>query len=418
MQNKITKIVGAVGMVGLGAFGYVLYHTATQPKAPVVSSQPQTNKPSFVAPQNPKNLVEAHNALGFNMTKSLSTEEKQANVFISPTSVSLALSMVYNGAAGQTQADMAKTLQFQKMNTASINQESLGLINTLKNPDKKVELAIANSIWMNKTSTINPSFVNTIKDSYNAEATTLDFTAPIAKTTINSWVKKQTKDKIPEIVDSTNGKVLILVNAAYFKGTWTNEFDKAQTADRNFMPSQGAAYKKPFMKQSSKMAYFGDNAVQSVELPYGENERMRMNVFLPKDVNSFVSTLDAATWNQYMARYKKEQGTLLLPKFRLEYSKSLANTLGQLGMKSAFTDAADFSGIAKGVTISEVQHKTFLDVNEEGTEAAAVTSVEVVSTSVDAPKENFTMDVNRPFFVAIRDTKTGELLFTGVIRKP
>lgn len=379
----------------------------------------QNTSKSKYPTQNPKDLPQSHNAFGFNLLKSLNSEDKDKNIFISPSSVSLALSMVYNGAEGETKDAMLKTLQFQNLDTSKINQESLGLINGLKNPDEKVELSIANSVWTRKGYDIKPSFLEIVKNNYNAEVSSLNFNSPDAAKTINEWVSKNTKGKIPEIVKSTSDQTMFLINATYFKGSWTTEFDKSSTDERDFTPAKGGKYQHPFMRQKDKMSYLENNDFQSVSLPYGENKRLSMYVFLPKDINSFVNSLDLATWNEYMEQYKETKGTVLLPRFKLEYDKELKPSLTNLGMGVAFKDGADFSGIAQSTFINKVIHKTYLDVNEEGTEAAAVTSIGAMSTSVGSYEEKeFYMEVNRPFFIAIRDNQTQEILFTGIIQHP
>jgi serine protease inhibitor len=369
--------------------------------------------------QAPKNLPQAHNAFGFNLLKVIAADEAGKNVFISPPSIALALSMVYNGADGSTKEAMTKTLQFQNLDLATINQESLGLIKLLRNPDDKIELAIANSAWVRQGFDIKPAFATAIEDYYQAEATVLDFNQPKAAKDINSWASKNTKGKIPSIVKSLpQDMVLLLVNAVYFKGEWTTQFDKQQSQDRDFTLPDKSAQKRPFMRQKADFQYLETDDFQSVALPYGKNKALSMYVFLPKDLSEFTKKLDAPTWNQWMSEYKEAEGTVLLPRFKLEYEKDLPNALRQLGMSVALSDQANFSGIGDNLYISSVKHKTYVDVNEEGTEAAAVTSVGVSITSVQPAKKSFTMDVNRPFFIAIRDNKSQTILFTGLIQRP
>jgi serine protease inhibitor len=382
-------------------------------------AQNGSEKNKLILPtQNPKDLPQSHNAFGFNLVKSLNAENKDENIFISPSSVSLALSMVYNGAGGETKNAMSKTLQFQNLDITKINQESLGLINGLKNPDEKVELSIANSVWTRKGYDIKSSFLEVVRNNYNAEASSLNFDSPDAAKTINDWVSKNTKGKIPTIVDNTSDKIMFLINATYFKGTWTTEFDKSLTEDRDFTSAKGDKYKHPFMKQKEDTLYLKNDDFQSVSLPYGENKRLSMYVFLPKNIDNFVNKLDIVTWNKFMEQYQETEGTVLLPRFKLEYEADLIPSLTQLGMGIVFQDGADFSGIAQNAFINEVKHKTYLDVNEEGTEAAAVTSVGAGITSVQPEKKEFYMEVNRPFFIAILDNQTQEVLFTGIIRQP
>ncbi|HXZ29077.1 MAG TPA: serpin family protein [Terriglobales bacterium] len=372
-------------------------------------------------PQPARSLSHAHNAFGFKMLKLLEQSEGKKNVFISPSSIALALSMVYNGARGPTQAAMQKTLDLDGMDLAQVNQQSLDLINLLKNPDPKVQLAVADSVWARKGVSFRPDFLKTVLDFYQAQATTLDFRTPGAAATINAWVNEKTRGKIPTIVEPPipPDMVMYLINAVYFKGSWTTAFDKNLTEQRTFTPASGAAEKRPLMKQHGWLPYLETDDFQSVSLPYGSNRRLAMYVFLPKkDLKSFLAKLDDGAWDSWMQRYSNTEGTILLPRFKMEYEKELRGTLTQLGMGEAFQDGADLSGIGPGLAISEVKHKTYVDVNEEGTEAAAVTSVGVHATAVRVEPPTFYMEVNRPFLFAIRDNQTGEVLFLGVVQNP
>jgi serine protease inhibitor len=401
----ILIVFSVIGFVGFKAYTYQQKTT----KAKINLDFPA---------QNPTDLPQAHNAFGFNVLKALSVEEDDKNIFISPSSLSMALSMVYNGADGETKSAITKALEFQKLDITKVNQESLGLINSLKNPDDKVELSIANSVWIKNGIEVKPTFLDVVGNYYKAEATTLDFDNPSAKDTINSWVNKNTKGKIPSIVDNTSDKVMYLINATYFKGSWTTEFDKKLTQDKKFTPTKGSPTTRPFMKQKETMAYLETDEFQSAKLPYGKNERLSMYVFLPINMSSFVNKLDINTWNKWVSEYQKIDGTILLPRFKLAYEVGLIPTLTKLGMGIAFQEQANFSGIAPDLFISEVKQKTYLDVNEEGTEAAAVTSVGTSITSTEPAQKEFYMEVNRPFFIAIRDNQTQEILFAGIIQNP
>ncbi len=390
---------------------------------PITNSAPTPipAKPKLIQPQSPTHIPQAHNTLGFNSIKLLATEEKNHNIFISPSSIALALSMVYNGAGSETKSAMQKTLQFQNLDIDTINQESLGLINSLKNPDPKVTLSIANSVWAKDGVNFNQEFRDLVAGYFKAEISNLDFTNPDAATTINSWVSKNTQDKIKSIVPSPipRGMKMILINAVYFKGSWTQAFDQKKTEDRDFVRIADTPLKVPFMRQHEDMRYLETRDFQSVSLPYGENKRLSMYVFLPKDLDTFVQSLDTYKWNDWMSQYKEEDVTLLLPRFKMEYEKGLVPLLTQLGMEVAFQDNADFTGISNDLKLSSVIHKTFVEVNEEGTEAAAVTAIAVVATEAFNPsKKIFYMEVNRPFFVAIRDNQTQEILFMGTIQQP
>jgi serpin B len=372
-------------------------------------------------PPAPNALARAHNAFGFKLLKTLEQAEGNRNVFISPSSVAIALSMVYNGARGETKEAMEKALDLQGLDIAQVNQQSLELINLLKNPDPKVQLSVANSVWARQGVNFRQEFLKTVVTFYQAQATALDFRAAGAANTINAWVNEKTRGKIPTIVQPpiSPDMVLYLINAVYFKGSWSTEFDKKLTESRPFTPAGGPPEKRPLMKQHAWLPYLETEDFQSVSLPYGKNHRLSMYVFLPKkDLKTLLGKLDGDSWELWMRKYSNTEGTILLPRFKMEYEKELRSTLTQLGMGVAFQDDADLGGIGPRLAISEVKHKTYVDVNEEGTEAAAVTSVGVRATAVYIPPRIFYMEVNRPFLFAIRDSQSGEVLFLGVVQKP
>lgn len=428
--NILILIVAIVAIAGIGGY-FVLNRQAPSPEpTPTPTPNPIENPSPTPTPistpkqpvqsQSPKNIPQAHNTFGFNSIRILAKEEGNKNVFISPSSIALALSMVYNGANGETKSAMQKTLQFQNLDITTVNQESLGLINSLKNPDPKVELSVANSVWARNGVDFKKDFLSTVGSYFNAEISTLDFSNSNAANTINSWVSKNTKGKIPTIVTPPvpSDMVMYLINAVYFKGSWTTEFDKKLTEDRNFTTADGVSKKHPLMRQRGDMPYLETEDFQSVNLPYGKNKRLSMYVFLPKNLNNFVQSLDVNKWNDWMKQYKETGGTMLLPRFKMKYEKGLIPMLTQLGMGVAFQDNADLTGMGNSLKISEVKHKTYVDVNEEGTEAAAVTSVGISITSVMPAQKTFYMEVNRPFFFVIRDNQTQEVLFMGTIQNP
>lgn len=424
--NIVILIVTIVVIAGVG--GYFALNRQP-PSAPPLGTTPAPTPSSALTPittpkqpaqsQNPKNIPLAHNTFGFNSIKILAKEEGNKNIFISPSSMALALSLVYNGANGETKSAMQRTLQFQNLDITTVNQESLGLINSLKNPDPKVELSVANSVWARNDVDFKKDFLGIVGSYFNAEISNLDFSNSSSANIINAWVSKNTKGKIPTMVSPPipDDMVMYLINAVYFKGSWSTEFDKKLTENRNFITTSGTSKMHPLMRHHGDMSYLETEDFQSVQLPYGDNKRVSMYVFLPKNLNNFVQTLDVDKWNNWMKQYEETEGTLLLPRFKMEYEKGLIPLLTQLGMGVAFQDSADLTGIGIGLKISEVKHKTYVDVNEEGTEAAAVTSIGVSVTSVSFEK-TFYMEVNRPFFFVIRDNQTQEVLFMGTIQSP
>jgi serpin B len=388
-----------------------------------ISGISQQIGPQTLVAQNPKDLSQAHNAFGFNMVKLLANQDSGKNIFISPTSLSLALSMVYNGASGETKNVMMKSLQLQNLSINMVNQQSRSLIASLQNSDPDIQLSIANSVWTKQEISFQTDFLQTVKDYFNAQIQSIDFNNPNSVNTINSWVNTNTNGKIPTIISSIPpDMIMYLINAVYFKGTWTKAFDKNLTKEKQFTPTASSPETIPLMKQTGNFLYLETKDFQSVSLPYGKNQGLSMYVFLPKNLPDFISSLKMDDWNSWMGKYEDTQGTILLPRFKVEYGKELKDVLIQLGMGSAFGNSADFSLMSpeKGIKISQVRHKTYIDVNEEGTEAAAVTAVVAMDTfGLDSsPSKSFYMEVNKPFFIAIRDNKTQELLFMGAIQRP
>lgn len=424
-----------------GGAAYGLYWYQTQPKPtpsptpiPISTPTPITTVPNASPSANPiatksasisSELTFAHNAFGFNVLKNLIKSKSESNVVISPTSIALALSMTYNGASESTKLAMAKTLAITNIPVETLNKESSMLMNTLSNPDPKVTVSIANSIWTKKGISFLPAFLTINKTYYNAQIQSLDFSLSSAADTINTWVSKNTKGKIPTIVTKPIDPTIVmyLINAVYFYGTWTNEFDATLTKSLPFTLSDNTKIQHLFMKQDRKdFLYQETSAFQAVQLPYGKSKQLSMVVILPKTtIAAFSDQLTHATWNSWMKSFTETEGTVMLPKFKIEFETSLKNTLMTLGMTPAFsTETANFSGMRtqKDLFISDVIHKTFIDVDEKGTEAAAVTSVEMGLTSAPATKKTFLMEINKPFFFAITDTDSGEILFMGVVKNP
>jgi serpin B len=370
-------------------------------------------------------LVSANTSFGFKLYHEVAKESANKNVFISPASVALCLAMTYNGAEAETKQAMARALEAQGLTVDELNRAYAGLRGELENPDPKVQLQIANSLWARKGIDFNREFIARNKEFYGAEVTSLDFGDPTAPATINAWVKDKTKDKIDKIVDSIDAdSVLFLINAIYFKGAWSAEFDKARTKDDVFTTLAGSKKRLPMMSQSGKYNYYENKSFQAVSLPYGAG-RVSMYVFLPSpgtSINQFLPSLTSANWDTWMKEFSKTEGVIVLPRFKVEYEVLLNASLKTLGMGVAFDpDRANFTGMFQGghnAFISKVKHKTFAEVNEEGTEAAAVTSTEMVVTSMPVQKKTFRMVVDRPFFFAIRDNKTGSVLFLGSIVDP
>ena len=370
-----------------------------------------------------KKIVPSHNQLGMDLFSEVESDEN-GNTFISPTSLFMALSMIYNGAEGETKEEIAKVLQVGGMDVVELNKVNASLMSILNSDSNQIQLNVANSIWLNQNYHFQTNFAQNNRDYFNAKSQEIDINDSQSPKMINDWVKKTTNKKIVNIVnDPLNPDlVAILINAIYFKGDWTYEFDKKQTEKRKFFLDDGTKKDVSLMTLSEELAYMEDENFQAASLPYGDGE-MSMKVFLPNEDSSleeFEKMLTTENWGKWSSEFQEKRGTIKLPKFQMEYQVQLNETLKKLGMTTAFDQGANFSKMIKEdqpLRISNVKQKTFIDVNEEGTEAAAATSVGMEKTSapIDGP---FHMEVNRPFFFTITDDETSTILFMGSISNP
>ena len=395
--------------------------TTTQPTQPGSGSKPVFNR-AAIAPA----FVQATNAFGFKLLNELSKANAGQNIFISPASVALALALANNGANGETQKAIAQVLGTPSLNLQEANIAYANLQGLLHNADPKVKLDIANSVWARKSIALKPDFVQRAQQFFNAEATSLDFANPASVERINAWVKQNTQGKIAKIVEPPIAPetMLFLINAIYFKGGWSTPFDKSLTQDRPFNLPSGQQKAVPMMQRDGKMDYLRGEGFQAVRLPYADGA-ISMAVLLPNagtNLDQFRTMLSSETWATWQHQFARKTGSLALPKFKLEYGATLNTALKAMGMSIAFDPKeADFSGLhatPPNLFISAVAHKTFVEVNEEGTEAAAATSVTVGLTMLRPTEEPFTLIVDRPFFVAIQDNQTGAILFSGLIVAP
>jgi serine protease inhibitor len=378
----------------------------------------QTAQPAV----NPK-LIAANTQFGFKLFGQLVQKTPNQNVFISPSSIAIALAMTYNGASGTTQQAMAKALELKGLKLDDINQANANLKALLTTSDPQVQIAIANSLWTQQGLDLKPKFLERNRQFYNAQITALDFRNPQSPTQINTWVKEQTQGKISQIVETLSpSDRLILVNAIYFKGAWTQAFDPLDTTIELFYAPDGRFNNQPFMVQSGDYKYYETPDFQAVSLPYGKQSRLSLDIFVPKSGSSlaaFYQTLTAQNWQTWMSRFRTRAGAVRIPRFKLEYNIQLKPALSALGMGMAFDPAnATFADLSAAATsIGQVRHKTFIDVNEAGTEAAGTTAVGIRTTSVPVnPPFKFIAD--HPFFCAIRDRQTGSILFMGSIVAP
>ena len=363
------------------------------------------------------NVVSANTRFGFKLLKDVQVREPGANIFISPLSISIALTMTYNGAVGDTQQAMAQVLEIEGLNLDTVNRSNAALSESLENRGSEVQLSIANSIWSRQGVEFNPNFLNRNQEFFEAEIASLDFNSPEAPAIINGWVETNTNGKIEKIVQRIDPRTLImLINAIYFKGSWQEEFDRSKTRDGIFRLSDGSDKKVPMMRREGAYPYYRGETFEAASLPYGDGT-VSMYIFLPdrdSNLDEFLGELNAENWAGWLPQFHevRDNSMMILPRFKLEYEVKLNDTLKALGMEIAFGGGADFSGMGPSLFISEVRHKTFVEVNEEGTEAAAVTVV----VGVESAPPSFIVD--RPFFFAIHDDRTKTILFMGVVFEP
>jgi len=368
-----------------------------------------------------KDLAESSNTFGLRLFRQLQNESEDQNVFISPTSIMLALAMIYNGADGATKAQMQDVLELQQMNIEELNLAAGELMSRLEEADTTVELAIANSVWAKKDFPFKQSFIDMTKRAYDAEVRPLT-----TKQQINDWVSKKTNGKILKIVEKIKrDDIMYLINAIYFKSSWASKFQKGATKEQDFTLLSGQTIQHPLMRQSGNFSYWEDNTLQAIKLPYG-NGNFSMIVLLPRNEFDFDQLLDTLTidyWQRIRRYLGKRDGTIALPRFTIEYDITLNDALQSLGMMDAFSRVdANFSKLWQknpdtNVYIQKVRHKTFIKVNEEGTEAAAVTSIGLAMID-SVPPPPFEMIVDRPFVCAIVHEDTGLILFVGSILNP
>jgi serpin B len=371
-------------------------------------------------------LVQADNAFAFSLFREVNRQEAaDQNVFVSPLSVAMALGMTYNGADGTTRTAMAEALELQGMSVADVNQAYRDLIDLLTGLDSRVEFRIANSIWHRPAFTPSQAFLDLNQQFFDATVQALDFAGPGAAATINGWVDQNTNGKIREIVPDPlpDQIVMYLINAIYFKGDWTYQFDKDLTRNAPFELAEGGEVSVPMMSREEEHAIrtYGDANVTVVDLPYSRRAYV-MTVVLPHEATGagpLAGGLTQEQWNGWIAGLDSTSIFVNLPKFTIEYAVRLNDVLKALGMAEAFDPCkADFGNMFPLANpgdfyIDDVRHKTFVDVNEEGTEAAAATSVGIGVTSAPAR-----IEVDRPFIFAIRERLTGSILFMGKIMNP
>lgn len=400
----------------------------------VVSSCTKTNPipdehtQTIVLPANGAAVINANNQFAFDFFRAtLEQDPENTNKLISPLSIYLALSMVYNGADNATKDSIAKTLELSGIDIVTLNSVCQSLLSQFPKEDNKVQLSIANSIWYKQTSYQPfPSFLNTVQNNYDASVRPLNFDDPSAVNTINNWAAQKTNNKISNIIQSISpDDLMYLINAIYFNGAWKYAFKTSDTYNDIFNLQDGSTKSVPFMKRQLNVNMFADSSFTMIELPYGGGKSFSMYILKPADANEslskFASSLNENILSNTISKMDSAIVQLEIPKWEYSYElEDMSPELSMLGMGIAFGGNADFSKIYDPsqvqVHISKAIHKAYIKVNEEGTKAAAVTAIGITITAMPLPPPVFKLD--HPFLYSIVEKQTGAVLFLGIVNDP
>lgn len=380
--------------------------------------------PVFEYNKKSAEVISTNNNFGIEMLNTILQNEDAANVMISPSSISLALGMAYNGAETETKEAFESVLNYEGLTRDEVNEIMRDLIKTLVTNVSDNKLEIANSIWYHENFPVYQSFIDVNRTYFDAEVNELDFSDPATVDEINEWVSDKTHDKITRIIEQLSPEArMVLINALYFNCLWEIEFDKDETTEEYFYNEDGSQFGLvEMMKTESEFNYAANEDFTAVELPY-KNEKFSMHLFLPArntPVDELIGTLDGDTWSSWLDQYEKtEDVQVIMPKFKFDYDREMGPDLVDMGLGQAFTAQADFSGISDiDLFISRVIHKTYIDLNEEGTEAAAVTAIVFETTSVGPGGGPVIVRFDRPFLFAITEKSSQSIVFIGKMMEP
>ena len=366
-------------------------------------------------------VISTNNDFGLELFQEIIDNDDSPNIMISPASVSLALGMAYNGAETTTKDAFDEMFDYGDLTREEVNKISLDLITTLVTNSKGNLLEIANGIWYREGFPVKDTFLSVNQTYYDAEVRAMDFSKATALEEINDWVSDQTHEKITKILEQIDPQtMMILVNALYFNCVWEYEFDKKETESKPFYKEDGSKYADvDMMHIENTYNFLKKDEFKAVEMPY-KNGKFSMHLLLPEDgytVSDIIEMMNDESWNEWTEAYTEiEDVNITMPKFKFAFDRSIGPDLIAMGLGPAFTDTADFSGISEiALMISKVIHKTYIDVNEEGTEAAAVTAV-VFDLTTAAPDYN--MYIDRPFLFAITENSSKSIIFIGKVTEP
>lgn len=362
-------------------------------------------------------FIKGNNEFAWDIMKVLNEEDAEKNVFISPISISTALSMTYQGAREETKEEMAEVLGYRGMEDEVLRESYQEFLKYLVAMDPDIALNIANSIWYREGEAIEEDFLTINEEVFDALVEEIDFSHEGAADRINGWIEEATEGKIEEMLEGPipGNVIMYLINAIYFKGDWSVPFDEEQSFEGQFTSLRGATQEITMMRRNGEVEYGEGDHYKTVRMPYGENENTAMYVILPNEdmsINEFLQTVDNNQWQEIKKSISTAQDVeLQIPRFEMEYGiKSLKDALERLGMRAPFDMEANFDGIRPGIFIEEVLHKAVIEVNEQGSEAAAVTVVEMVETAAMDP---LSFIADRPFIFVIANDEADSILFMG-----
>lgn len=369
-----------------------------------------------VGPVNEEKLVESQNEFAFKLFKEI--DKGNEDIFISPYSISVLLSMVADGARGETLEEMQEVLETLGYSNEEIRREYKKLIELTNTLDEEIKIDVANSVWVDNEFRPSGAYVGNSKEYFKSDVYSRDFKNQLTVTEINKWIEGKTQGKIEKMLDRLSPMDrMVLINAIYFKGTWKEEFNKDLTYEGEFIKEDGTRVEVDYMRSTQKIGYLDEENLKVARLSYGKDEAS-MYIFLPKEGQSseeFVANLDKNGFDNYISNMKYGvEVDIEIPKFEIEYGKKeLKRYLKDLGMNRVFETNAQLDGIHKDVFLGSVDHKAIINVNEEGTEAAAVTTGIIRAVSFEEKPEFY---AKRPFYFVIRDEESKGILFMGTYR--
>jgi len=364
-------------------------------------------------------VTEVTNGFGLNLFRSLCDQDNNANIFISPFSVSVALSTVNNGALGKTKEEIKNVLGFAQYSSGEMNSYFKKMTTELLELDPLVTLKAANSIWLGEDFNVKNEFIDINKNYYDTEVRYLDFTSPTAHNVINQWCSDKTNKRIKEVVERIDANTrLLILNALYFNGVWKNMFEKENTVEDIFVNEDGNKVRVSMMKQEYDAFYAKNELCEIAELPFG-NEAFNMLILLPDskvDIDQVIEELTPENWTEWTRKLDLACLDINFPKFKIDYKVNLKDICRDLGIQSAFSPSeADFSNIAdESLYIGLLQQNTFIEVNEEGAECAGTSVIELPSYSEEDSKY-VPFYIARPFIFVIREKSTNAILFIGKV---